>query len=249
MDIVKSMQYGTQSEVYRAVVDKENAAEASSAAESSAVSVFSPNKVRNSLFDILLAQLHVEPGKGSLETSVQTESAAGSLRGPRESLEYQMQHLRSSFLSQRDAERANPARSIEERMIAFQKECEERYRRESESYVAYIRETEVAKVRLDEAQKARTEVEALRRQLEGDYQRRLHEHGEREDAALRAMTERERQLQQLQYETRQQMQREIDELRSREVAGQRKLELETQGLQALELRLKEVKAVLESRER
>ena len=45
------------------------------------------------------------------------------------------------------------------------------------------------------------------------------------------------------------MQREIDDLRNREQAGQRKLELETQGLHALELRLKESKALMESRDR
>ena len=247
MDIVKSMQFGTQTDVYRAVAEKENQEENIIVSSSSSSST---TNGRKSLFDILLDHLHVDANKASLDTCVQTESATGNnLRGPRESLDYQMQNLRTSFLSQRDTERSSPAKSVEERMISFQKECEERYRREADSYVAYIRETEISKVRLDEAQKARNEMDALRKQLETDYQRRLQEHAEREDASVRAMTDRERQLQQMQYESRQQMQREIDELRSREQGGQRKLALETQGLEALELRLKEVKAVMESRER
>ena len=247
MDIVKSMHFGTQTDVYRAVAEKENQDENSIIVSSSSSSSFNGRK---SLFDIFLDHLHIDSNKASLDTCVQTESATGNnLRGPRESLDYQMQNLRTSFLSQRDAERSSPAKSVEERMISFQKECEERYRREADSYVAYIRETEISKVRLDEAQKARKEMDALRKQLETDYQRRLQEHAEREDASVRAMTDRERQLQQMQYESRQQMQREIDELRSREQGGQRKLALETQGLEALELRLKEVKAVMESRER
>jgi hypothetical protein len=63
------------------------------------------------------------------------------------------------------------------------------------------------------------------------------------------MAERERQLQQTQYEARQHLQREIDELRSREKASARKVDLETQGLHTLELRLKEAKIMLETRER
>ncbi len=45
------------------------------------------------------------------------------------------------------------------------------------------------------------------------------------------------------------MQREIDELRSREAMLTRKTELESQGVRMLELRLKEAQSVLDGRER
>jgi hypothetical protein len=45
------------------------------------------------------------------------------------------------------------------------------------------------------------------------------------------------------------MQREIDDLRSREKSSQRKIDIETQSLQSFEIRLKEMKSILEGRER
>ena len=112
-----------------------------------------------------------------------------------------------------------------------------------------MRETEISKVRLEETQKARIECDLIRKDLEKDYQKRLQEHSERESSSIRALSDKDRQMHQSQYEARQQMQREIDDLRSREKSGNRRIELESQGLQSLELRLKESKAVLESRER
>ena len=233
LDIVRSLQFGTQTETFKQISEKENKGISSR---------------KNSVFDILLNHLSSDTGREVTEISIQTENSA-HIRGPRESLENQMQSLKTSFITRREAEKAAPSKSIEERMILFQRECEERYRRDSDSYVNYMRETEISKVRLEEAQKARIECDIIRKDLEKDYQRRLQEHSERESISIRALSDKERQMQQSQYEARQQMQREIDDLRSREKAGHRKIELESQGLQSLELRLKESKAVLEARER
>ena len=239
LDIVRSLQFGTHSAVCKQIIDKED----------KTINVVTGRiQKRNSVFDVLLNHLSSDTGRGVTEISVQTENSA-HIRGPRESLEHQMQNLKTSFISRRDAERSSPTKSIEEKMIAFQRECEERYRRDSESYLNYMRETEISKVRLEEAQRARVETDILRKELESEYQRRIQEHSERESQSIRALSDRDRQMQQSQYEARQQMQREIDDLRGREKSGMRKLELESQGLGSLELRLKEVKAVLESRER
>lgn len=239
VDIVRSLKFGTKSEVYRIVSEEAN----KTVEEKKVLS-----QKRLSVFDVLLDNLSSDSQDASAEISVQTEAGTYNL-GPRESLEHQMQNLRNSFLSRRDAEKASPAKSIEERLIQFQRECEEKYRRDSESYVNYMRETEISKVKLEEAQKVRAETDIIRKELEADYQRRLHEHAERESASIRSFADRDRQVQQSQYEARQLMQREIDDLRGREKSGLRKLELESQGLRALELRLQESKSILESRER
>lgn len=239
MDIIKSLQFGSKSEVYRLMSEKID--------ECIDENLLPQKKL--SVFDVLLNNLSSETGRdGPVEISVQTESVTQIL-GPRESLEHHMQNLRTSFISRRDAEKAAPAKSIEERMILFQRECEERFQRDSENYLNYMRETEICKVRLEEAQKARAETDVIRKELESDYQRRLKEHSERESASVKALADRDRQMQQNQYEARQLMQREIDDLRSREKSGLRKLELECQGLRTLESRLQESKAILESRER
>ena len=239
LDIVRSLQFGTQTDVFKQVSDKEN----------KVITVNGPlSHGRNSIFDVLLNNLSSHTGKAATDNAAQTENSA-HIRSPRESLNYQMENLKTSYLSRREAERATPAKSIEERMIQFQRECEERYRKDSESYLNYMRETEISKVRIEEGQRARIETDKIREELEKDYNRRVQEHSEREISSIKASSDRDRLIQQNQYECRQQMQREIDDLRGREKAGIRKLDLESQGLQSLDLRLKEVKNVLESRER
>jgi oral-facial-digital syndrome 1 protein len=233
LDIVQSLRFGSNSKVYREILER----------ESSEIST-----ANYSVFDVLLDHFCSDVKRGTAEVGVQTESSTSGL-GPREFLDTQVSELRRAFLLRRDAERDAPLRTVEERMLSFQRECEERYRRETEAYASYLKETEIAKVRLEEAEKARVEIEKLKGQLDTDYQRRLNEQAEREAASLRSMADRERQLQQTQYEARQKLQREIDDLRAREKASVRRFELETQGLQTLELRLKEAKILLESRER
>lgn len=163
----------------------------------------------------------------------------GGGQSAREALEESLQELRSSFrASQTDAPAA--ATTIQERMIAYQRDCERRLQSEVAAQVAHMRETELTRVRLEEAAKARTEMDALRKRLELDYARRLQAAVDSEAALSQRMADQEHSAQRGLYAARQQMQREIDELRAREAAATRRLELEAQGVKMLELRLKYV---------
>lgn len=133
--------------------------------------------------------------------------------------------------------------------MSFQRDCEERAKRDVELQMNHFRENSAVKIRLEEAQKARLSIESVRKELEGEYARRLENHLNREAEMTKRLAEQERQFNQSQYEARQVMQREIDELRNREQLAARKVEMESQGLKLLELRLKEAQSVLESRER
>lgn len=168
------------------------------------------------------------------EIATQTEHGGQSAR---EALEESIRELRGSFLS---AQRAGPTAegTIQERMIAFQRDCERRVQSDVALQVAHIRETELTKVRLEEASKARLEMDALRKRLESDYARRLQAVVEGEATLTKKLADQELSAQRGLYEARQQMQREIDDLRGREAAAARKLELEAQGVRMLELRLK-----------
>ena len=156
---------------------------------------------------------------------------------------------RDSYAQNATAERQSPAKSIEERMISFQRDCEDRMRRDLELQFKNFEETSAMKIRLEEAQKARLSVETMRRELEADYSRRLQFHLDREEITNKRFAEQERQFNQSQYDARQVMQREIDELRNREQLSARKIDLESQGLKVLELRVKEAQTLVENRER
>jgi DNA repair exonuclease SbcCD ATPase subunit len=183
----------------------------------------------------------------AVDSCCQTE--VGSVEGPMEALDSHVRHLRKSLTAKKENMDSESLRTAEEKMIAFQRECEERYRQETDLRIRYIRENEVAKVRAEESRRAHAELELLRKELEAGYKHRLQLHSEREAEAMRKAAERDRANQQTQFEARERLQREIDDLRDREKAASRKIELETQGLHMLELRMKEIQAVLESRER
>lgn len=204
------------------------------------------NLANSTCIDFIFDQICSRNRKAFMSTSSQTEAPASNIR---EALHNQMQEIRQTYLSKKGQEELSPSHTVEERMLVFERECELRLRREYDAQVAQMREVELSKVRMEEAGRARTELDMLRRELERDYQRRLQAHTEREELSARNALERERSQQQSQYEYRQRAQKEVDELRAREQNSARKLEMEAQGLALLELRIKESVSLLESRER
>jgi hypothetical protein len=244
LDIVAALHISTTSAIYKKIMDKElGVGTAHQQHDGSKENDGHSN--RNSILDHV-ASTFMDAEHKQVDMAVQTE---GFGIGAMESLDMQVKDLRQSYLSRLDAERLSPSRTVEERMILFQRDCEERFRRDLAIQVTYIRENETAKVRLEESRKARLDLDTVRQQMESDYQKKLQSRAEHESELNRSATEKERQLQQSLYEARQFMQREIDDLRSREQAYTRKLELEGQGLRVLELRLKESQTVLDGRER
>jgi oral-facial-digital syndrome 1 protein len=101
-------------------------------------------------------------------------------------------------------------------MHAYQRECDERVRREVEIQMEVFRDSEIGRIRLQESQRARTELQSLRNEMEAEYNRRAQSNSAREAEAARANAERERKAQLAGYESRQQLQRELDEMRARE---------------------------------
>jgi hypothetical protein len=200
---------------------------------------------RGSILDVLLQFSLILSGENSNEISTQTDATGP---GARELLDAQVAELRRLYSTSRDAERLMPSKTIEERMIAFSRDCESRMSKDMNMQIMHFRENELAKVKLEEAQKSRLALEALRREYDQEYNRRLQVHLDREAACDKLVADKERSMQQSQYESRQLLQREIDDLRSREQISLRKYEMESHGLRLLEMRLKEAESVLETRE-
>lgn len=86
----------------------------------------------------------------------------------------------------------------------------------------------------------RLHLEQIRSELEHSYQQRLAVYDEKESQQKQALLDSERRIQQLEYDSRQRIQRELDEIRSREEATRRKNEMELQTTKLLEARLKEM---------
>ena len=228
MDIVEGLNFGYASDVYKAVeaADKEG--------------------TMSNVFDLLMNETCKRLQTSSSETSIQTETAG---RTAREMLDIQTSAARERYEKVLSSEKASPQASVQERMLQYQNECDERMKKDLEGQMRHFRDTEALKIRLDESRKARVELDAVRREMDLEYERRLVASTDREKEVARQHAERERQLEASQYEYRQRMQRELDELRMRETAATKKGELDAQGAALLEQRLRETQIRIETRER
>lgn len=205
------------------------------------------NKSNNDCLLDVLFQVCLAINQGAYkEASIQTE---GSHSTARETMEAQLQQIHKEFLSDRQKLSSVPSFSIEEKLLAYQRECEGHKQKEIEAQVKYFNEFELTKMKITESNKARLAIESLRKELDHEYQLKLQYHLNREKDISIRLTEQEKNFQQSLYETRQSMQREIDEIRTREKASLLKIDLESQGLRILEHRLKEAQNVLENREK
>jgi len=200
---------------------------------------------RSTVLDLLIYFCLIT-GDNRGDASCQTDFSGPGIR---ETLDDSISTIRHNYRLHRDEELLKPSKTIEERMIAFQRDCEKRLQHDLSIQVAQIREHEVRKVRLEERQAARADSEARRKEIEFEYNRRLQAHIDRETASAQRLSELEHNAQRSLYEARQLMQREIDDWRSRESAAVRKQQLEAEGVRMVELRLKEAQVLLEGRER
>lgn len=206
-------------------------------------------KDESSIFDIIIDYCTMNSRKNSMDTCVQTESVSGGSMIPAmESLDDHLRSLRKSYVERIEAEKSNPIRTIDERMIQFERECEAKYHRELNMAVQEVREREISKLHLEVSKQSRDNVEKIRLEMEKEYQNRLKSQEERESIHIKAQISKDREFERAQYEKRQEMQREIDDLNSRIISEARKNELEMQGLRTFELRLKECQILMDSRE-
>ncbi|ETP12034.1 hypothetical protein F441_12516 [Phytophthora nicotianae CJ01A1] len=139
-------------------------------------------------------------------------------------LENELRRVENSYLAECAAQKLEPEKSLEERMVQYQREydgiCEKRLQEELEQY----KSTEVALVRAEERKRFNREVDNLRASLLQEYrnkQERLQEHErELELAFVARRTELETSL----FETRQSLFKDLERLRVKEAELQVKVE-------------------------
>ena len=226
LDIVQALQFGTQSGLYRAVKEKSEGG-------------FDENKLAGakSVLEMMIQEGVGKVRAGSCDAMVQTDQG----QSVRDFLVEKNMELHNKYMAQLEEERKLPVRSIEERMITFERECEERFRRDLDAQVTHIRATEHQKVREEERSLARGELDRLRRDLEAEYTQRLALYSQREQEITTTACRREQEVEKELYESRQQLLKGMEESRMRDEAAAKKLELESQGLRILEARVMEAK--------
>eukprot|EP00898_Chlorokybus_atmophyticus_P001808 jgi/Chlat1/2628/Chrsp178S02469 len=137
---------------------------------------------------------------------------------------------------------------IEERMLRYRKEVEDRAREELSSHLERVRRFECGAVRMDEAARYRRQLDAAREQLEAVHADRLAALRSKEEAATLSLRRRQRDVEALAYEFRQKALAENEALRVRVEEGKEKCELRERAVRVEEERVKEREERVKERE-
>ena len=94
----------------------------------------------------MLVETSTKSQKHCVDISIQTDLAGPGIR---EVLDNQIKELHFSYLTRRETERLLPNKTIEERMLSYQRECEERVKKEYESQVLFLSFKSINKLLID----------------------------------------------------------------------------------------------------
>ncbi|GMH57858.1 hypothetical protein TL16_g02484 [Triparma laevis f. inornata] len=144
--------------------------------------------------------------------------------------------------------RTNPEKGVEEKMIAFQKECEGRLASQMQNDLNRFRAHDLDMMRLEEQAKYRNEVSALRLEMKAEYDLRVQKKEEAEVRKLNNVRMQAQALEQAQYSARQEVSRELDLVRRREVDSRREIDVRKRAVELMEQRTKNLKESLEAKE-
>ena len=254
-DIVHAMNIDPASPVYQQI---EETAASTSLKQAENKGVYSEKENRganatgalrsSNLLDLLFEQTFRRSKKNMQDSVCQTDSDAFK-HTARQALDNALQEIQENFKLITKEEKNHPDKNITERMLSYQRDCDDRLKRDLAIQMNLFRDHESTRIRLEEGEKARQTFMAQKIEYETNFHRRNSARETREAELLRDGAERDRLHQMQIYETRQKMQREVDEMRQRELSTGRRFEIEHQGLKMLELQLKDMQAMIETRER
>ena len=118
------------------------------------------------------------------------------------SLDEKLRRIDFNFMEQKDAERAAPFKSLEQRMLKYKQECDARYQNDLQAEIRRLKEFEVSRIRMDEAAKYRDKMEAFRLDMENLHLDKVKELKEREENAMTRLKSKENELEKAAYQHR-----------------------------------------------
>ncbi|GMF18978.1 unnamed protein product [Phytophthora lilii] len=140
------------------------------------------------------------------------------------SLENQLRRVENTYLAECAIQRLEPQKSLEERMVQYQREyddiCDKRLQEELDRY----KSTEVALVRAEERKRFDREIDNLRSSLMQEYHDKQERLQERERDVELAFVARRTELETSLFETRQSLFKDMERLRVKEAELQVKVE-------------------------
>ena len=115
-------------------------------------------------------------------------------------------------------ERAAPYKSLEERMLKFKQECENRYKNDLQS--------EISRIRIEEAARYRDKMDSFRTEMENLHIEKVKELKMREEAAMDRIKSKEREIEKAAFTHRQKVLGAEETMRLRENDVKKTVEME-----------------------
>ncbi len=104
------------------------------------------------IVDVIKSHKSLRPGK--VDSFMQTEEIGEASM----TLEQKLKKIDINLMDRQETERLIPFKTLEERMIKYKREIEQKARDDLESEIRRLREFELSKLRIEEAQKYRHKI-------------------------------------------------------------------------------------------
>ena len=91
------------------------------------------------------------------------------------SLEQKLRNIDYGLMDRVSSEKAAPFKSLEERMMKYKRECDAKYKDDLEKEINRLKEFELSKLRLEEAQKYRKKMEEFTTEMQEVHLKNVRE--------------------------------------------------------------------------
>ena len=142
------------------------------------------------------------------------------------SLDQKLRNIDYGLMERVQVERAMPFKTLEERMMKYKREVEAKYKADLEKEIARLRDFEVSKIKMEEAQKYREKLNKFSEEMETLHLQNVKELKSREHETVQRIKEKERQVEQAAYEHRQKVLKDEEMLRFKDAEVKKTMEME-----------------------
>ena len=118
------------------------------------------------------------------------------------SLEQKLRNIDYGLMERVQVERAMPFKAMEEKMMKYKRECDSKYQDDLQREIQRLKEFEVSKIRMEEAQKYRSKLTSFTEEMERLHLDKVKELRVREQETVSRIKEKERQVEAVAYEHR-----------------------------------------------
>ena len=100
------------------------------------------------------------------------------------SLDQKLKNIDYGLMERVQIERSMPFKSLEERMMKYKRECDQKYQNDLERELKRMRDFEVSKIRMEEAQRYRDKLNSFTEEMESLHHEKIKELKMREQETI-----------------------------------------------------------------